>query len=112
MLEWIRRSIRHSANVGVEVVDTTDADICYVMETDGAEDYLSVSREEELLLADLHINCIGCGSCWSIEGLNVIPGDYGHGARLREHSNDKDRVCHVFPAIWPALKVVSAAVVS
>ena len=111
MLEWIRRTIRYSANISVEVVDTTNADICHVMETYSAKNCLAVSREEELLLADLHVNGIGCGSCWGIERLNVISGDYSYGSWLRKHSNDEDRVCHILPAVRPALKVISAGVV-
>lgn len=58
-LELIRRSLGDSPDVGVEVVQSTGADVGDILQADGTQNGLAVSRQEELLLANVHGHLVG-----------------------------------------------------
>lgn len=84
MTKWITKSGWECAYIGVEVVDTTDANTGHVFEAGPAKHGLACARKRKFLRSYRHGHLECCCTRSYIECLSVGPGSDSDGARSYE----------------------------
>jgi len=67
MTKRIGETWRKGTHIRVEIIDSANADWRNILERNTFENSGCTSGKRELLLADLHVDLVCCGTCGSIE---------------------------------------------